>query len=295
MLILILAGSAGVVVYLNMRASPSFGHGVLPENVVREARERDYFFVFAFWVWGMWAGLGAVALARRRWGRAWIGVALAALPIALNWRAVDRSRGLEAEMPRLWATTMLASAPRDAVLFVGGDNDTYPLWYAQEALGMRRDVTMVTTPLLPAEWYRDEMERRWRLYPDSSARPWRGRLDAIELVADRARALGRPVAAAISLPAAEREKLGRRWTLRGLVYVERLDGARDTTRLTVDSSAARFFAERIDRWRAGRDPAPAIDDVARATLDQLECPARVLRAYRVPAARDSLDSICNLR
>lgn len=295
MLILIVAGSVGVVVYLNMRASPSFGHGVLPENVIREARERDYFFVFAFWVWGMWAGLGAVTLARRRGVHAWVGVAAAALPIVLNWRAVDRSRGIEAEMPRLWATTLLASAPRDAVLFVGGDNDTYPLWYAQEALGVRRDVTMVTTPLLPAEWYRDEMERRWRLYPDSSARPWRGRLDAIELLAGRARALGRPVVAAISLPASERARMGRRWTLRGLVYVERLDAGSDTTRLAVDTAAARFFAERIERWRAGRDPAPAIDGIARTTLEQLECPARVLRAYHVRAARDSLDSICNLR
>ena len=51
-LALFLCGSLGVLVYLNLHAGPSLGYGILPANTVREARERDYFFVFAFWAWG---------------------------------------------------------------------------------------------------------------------------------------------------------------------------------------------------------------------------------------------------
>jgi hypothetical protein len=295
MLILLVAGSVGVALYLNMRASPSFGHGVLPANAIREARERDYFFVFAFWTWGMWSGLGAVTVARARRLHAWAGVAVAALPIALNWRAVDRSRGLESELARVWSEELIVSAPPGAVLFLAGDNDSYPAWYAQEVLRFRRDLTLVTTPLLPAEWYRDEMERRHGLYADSSARPWRGRLDAIGMMAERARRQGRPVAAAITLPSSERKALGARWSLRGLTYVQDLAPTTDSARTTVDTTATRAAAERVRRWRRGRRTAPAIDGIARITLEQLECPARALRADAPRVVRDSLDSLCNFR
>ena len=51
---LFVGGSLGVIAYLNLPAGPSIGYGILPANVVREARERDYFFVFAFLAWGIW-------------------------------------------------------------------------------------------------------------------------------------------------------------------------------------------------------------------------------------------------
>ncbi|HYD54244.1 MAG TPA: hypothetical protein VEA99_16535 [Gemmatimonadaceae bacterium] len=293
LLILLAAGSVGVALYLNMRASPSFGHGVLPANAIREARERDYFFVFAFWIWGAWAGLGAVTMARRRRLHAWFGVAVAALPLALNWRAVDRSRGLESELPRVWAEELLASAPRGAVVFLGGDNDSYPAWYAQEVLRLRRDLTLVTVPLLPAEWYRDEMQRRHRLYPDSSARPWRGTLEAVEMMGARTRALGRPVVAPVTLARRERRALGEGWVLHGLTYVQR--GAGDSAAIAVDTATTRAAAERVRRWRRGRGAAPAIDGIARFSLEQLECPGRALRAEASRAVRDSLDSLCNFR
>jgi hypothetical protein len=298
LLILLVAGSLGVVLYLNMRASPSFGHGILPANAIREARERDYFFVFAFLPWGVWSGLGAVALARRFGWHGWAGVAIACAPMILNWSAVDRSRGIEAELARVWATEVLTSAPPRAVLFVSGDIDTYPMWYAQEVLGIRRDVTLVTTPLLPAEWYRDEMSRRHGIYADSSARPWRGRNDAIAMMATRVRAGGRPVVASVSLPAGERRQLGARWELRGLVYAEVLDddgAVADSSLVTIDSAATRAVANRVAAWRRGRRPAPAIDQIAQYALGLLECPSLALRAGTDARARSSLDSTCNLR
>jgi hypothetical protein len=164
LLLVLVGGSLGVAVYLNLRAGPSFGWGVLPDDAIREARERDYFFVTGFWAWGLWAGYGAVRAADRVRLPSVVGIGLAALPIALNWTAIDRRRWPDRDLARLVAVSLLEAAPPRAVLFVGGDNDTYPLWYAQAALGTRRDVTVVTTPLLPAAWYRAELWRRYRLH-----------------------------------------------------------------------------------------------------------------------------------
>src|SRR6185503_2095888 len=90
MLALFVCGTLGVLVYLNLHAGPSLGYGILPPDVVREARERDYFFVFGFWAWGVWAGIGAVSLATRLSRPQWAGVLVASLPIVMNWRAVTR-------------------------------------------------------------------------------------------------------------------------------------------------------------------------------------------------------------
>jgi hypothetical protein len=164
---------------------------------------------------------------------------------------------------------------------------------------LRRDVTLVTTPLLPAEWYRDEMQRRHGIYADSSARPWRGRSDAIAMMAHRVRSAGRPVAAAVSLPSGERKQLGKHWRLRGLVYAEVLDaraGVGDSASLVgIDSAETRAVANRVASWRRGRRPAPAIDQIAHYALGLLECPSLALRAGSDAHARSSLDSTCNLR
>ena len=207
-LILTLCGSLGVIVYLNLRASPSFGWGVLAGDALREARERDYFFVLGFVGWGIWAGIGAVALARRWFRTPMVGVLVAALPIVLNWDAVSRRHEPGASEPLAVARALLGAAPLDAVLFVAGDNDTYPLWYAQEVERLRRDVTVVTLPLLPARWYVEELERRHQLLSgvlpvgqmdvasavakgvDATWPPSRGRAD---------RVIGRPTAAWIVL------------------------------------------------------------------------------------------------
>ena len=183
----------GVVAYLNMKASPSYGHGFLPESAKHEARERDYFFALAFICWGLWAGSGAVAMLRRfgtRWGFA--GTAIAALPFALNFNAVDRSARPLATAARDSAVRILTRAPERAVVFAHGDNDTYPVWYAQEVEGIRPDVTTVTVPLLGAAWYRAELARRHGLI---DALAWKGVDSALASICSNARRLGRPVVA----------------------------------------------------------------------------------------------------
>ncbi|MEO7455501.1 MAG: DUF2723 domain-containing protein, partial [Gemmatimonadaceae bacterium] len=208
--LLLACGSVGVVAYLNLRAGASIGYGFVPADA-HEARERDYFFVLAFWAWGFFAGYGAVhALTARRWPHAFA-LLLPCVPLVANWTAADRARGDGATAPREVASALLASAPPNAVLFLAGDNDSYPLWYLQQVEGVRTDVTTVTFPLLPAEWYEAELARRTRLHwPSSGVVPgakWQHE-ELAARIAESARVAGRPVAVSPSLPAAERALLG---------------------------------------------------------------------------------------
>ena len=297
--LLLLCGSLGVVVYLNLKAGPSFGWGVLPAGAAREARERDYFFVLGFWAWGLWAGMGAIALARRFTMPA-LGLAVAALPIVLNWSAVNRRDEPEASMPRMLARALLEPLPPRSVLFVAGDNDTYPLWYLQQVEHDRRDVTVVTEPLLGAEWYAEELARRHHLIPGGFyVDDWT--LEA--RIADGARRLRRPVAVALTVPAANRNLLGGSWKVTGLDAVEvqpsnrRNDSLTDSSPMTtvVDSTATRRWADQIGRWSRGRRPREAVDPVHEYFGRVLECPAWI--ADSTPSRRRivSLDSLCNLR
>jgi len=179
MLILFLTATIGVLFYLNLKASPSFGGSFIPPNAKHEARERDYFFALAFMCWGLWAGFGAVRLARRVNGRAhrWLPAAatLAAfVPVIFNWNAVSRRIEPAASEARRDAMRILTAAPERAVIFSHGDNETYPVWYLQEVESYRRDVTIVVVPLLPAVWYRAELARRQKLLTPDFVPTWRG-------------------------------------------------------------------------------------------------------------------------
>ncbi len=196
MMILFITATLGVVVYLNMKASPSYGEGFLPLGAKHEARERDYFFALGFVCWGMWAGAGAVALMTRiRRVPRLVGVTAAFLPAALNWGAVDRSAKPAAQVARDSAVRILTFAPPRAVVFARGDNDTYPVWYLQEVERTRRDVTVVTIPLLGAKWYRQELARRHRLLPPEYVEAWRGESATYSEICSRSRVIGRPVVA----------------------------------------------------------------------------------------------------
>lgn len=297
--LLLLCGSLGVVVYLNLKAGPSFGWGVLPEGAAREARERDYFFVLGFWAWGLWAGMGAVALARRFTAPA-VGVAVAALPIVLNWSAVNRRDEPEASMPRMLARALLEPLPPRSVLFVAGDNDTYPLWYLQQVEHERRDVTIVTEPLLGAEWYAQEFARRSRLIPSGFyVDDWT--LEA--RIADGARRLSRPVAVALTVPEADRNRLGLAWKVIGLDAVEVQPPNRQNSGLAgspliptlVDSTATRWWARQISQWSRGRRAREAVDPVHEYFGRVLECPGWIADSTPSPRRIVSLDSLCNLR
>lgn len=192
-LALLVVGSLGVVVYLNMKTGPSFGHGIVPAGN-HEARERDYFFFFAFVAWGSWAAVGAVRLLRRL-PPALVSAPfiVAALPIAFNWSAVDRSRLPEDVSARENAVGMIQSVPLNGVMLAVGDNDTYPLWYLQQVEGLRRDVTVVTIPLLSAAWYRAELARRDHLLDPSAPSVWNGEAATVQSIRNHADSLHRVV------------------------------------------------------------------------------------------------------
>ncbi|MFL5562169.1 MAG: protein O-mannosyl-transferase family [Gemmatimonadaceae bacterium] len=284
LLVLLLSGSLGVIAYLNLKAGPSIGWGILPDATPHEARERDYFFTLAFWTWGLWAGYGAYALAARRLHarRAWViaaaALAIAALPALTNWRAMNRRREPDASAASTVADALLASAPPNGVLVVWGDNDSYPLWEAQRSRAVRRDVTVVTSPLLGATWYRDELRRRWRI--DT------GPLANEDLMVARAvasaRAIGRPVAIAVTVPAELRVRVGGSWSLCGLVWT--------------GSSRCEFAGgESIARYLRAHPPGRFTDNTVRGMLGALRCPVLVQRATLDSAGADSLAAACNTR
>jgi len=301
MLVLFGAATLGVIVYLNLRAGPSFGYGVLPPDADREARERDYFFALGFAAFGLWVGQGAILLGRivaQRFDQprvAAMGLVVAALPIALNWHAVDRRREPAASLPNAFARATLESTPPKAVLFVAGDNDTYPLWYTQVAEHVRPDVSIVTVPLLPAVWYRAELARRLGLYEPADTTGWRGTRRELAAIAARVERSGRPIAASVGLEPDLRHALGPDWSFRGLVYAgaPRRTTARSTT---IDVPAVDSTAALIGRWFIGPIDPIRIDDPAGAYLTSLlTCPT-VARRVAQGAVSDTvrlLASRCN--
>ena len=296
--LLFICGSLGVIVYLNLKAGRSFGWPFIPEDARHEARDRDYFFVLGFWAWGIWAGMGGVALVRRFALPSYAGLVVAAIPIALNWPVVNRRTEPEASLPRELASTLLEPLPPRAVLFVAGDNDTYPLWYVQQVGARRRDVTVVTIPLLAAPWYVDELSRRAGLATGDRLEPTASEAGRI---ASEARASGRPVAVALTVEPEDRVQLSGSWKVIGLVAIDRSAAfAADSLRrdksevIVVDTPAVQRAAARIDSWRHGRWPRSQPDLISDYFARVLTCPNLVL-SHSSPAQRASLDSLCNLR
>ena len=146
----------------------------------REVRDRDYFFLWSFSAWGVWAGIGLTYIwasiaaligteeqkrgrtavaepTARAWLRASPTMLLAFVPLAGNWTAASR-HGHTAT--RNVAADMLNSVEPYGVLVTVGDNDTFPLWYAQEVEGIRRDVVIANTSLLNTDWYVRQLIRR---------------------------------------------------------------------------------------------------------------------------------------
>ena len=303
-----ICGSLGVLAYLNLKAGPSIGYGIIPDDAPHEPRERDYFFAFAFLTWGLWAGIGAIALASRWFASRprialAVGLGVAALPVALNWPALDRRREPEASLPRRFAEELLRAAPPRAVLLVAGDNDTYPLWYLQQAEGVRPDVVVVTYPLLGAGWYRDELYRRASLGTPPPHDSWAGMRHELATIARSAAEHSRPMVVAVTVERSFREMIAPRWRLSGLVYVVAVDsiarqpasGPGMTAReLAIDPVAAESAAKRLDPL-VRRDLRRTIDPTGRLMQASLRCPSIALRAAADTTASRLLESTCNSR
>ena len=176
---LMLTMTLGLIYYLNFK----FGYSQAPElgdSVDREVRDRDYFYLWSFSAWSVWAALGLIfvweAVAalfgaekvrvgdenvelpyRRSWLLASPVLAFAFIPLFANWASASRRGETDT---RDFAADLLNSVEPYGVLVTVGDNDTFPLWYAQEVEGIRRDVIIANTSLLNTDWYTRQLIRR---------------------------------------------------------------------------------------------------------------------------------------
>jgi hypothetical protein len=136
-------------------------------NVVPfQPRERDYAYVGSFYAFAIWIGLGVLGiydfLSKRMNSTASAGIAtvvaliIPTLMAAENWDDHDRSGRFTALEV---AKNYLNSCDKNAILFTNGDNDTFPLWYAQEVEGIRTDIKVVNLSLFNTPWYIDQMKR----------------------------------------------------------------------------------------------------------------------------------------
>lgn len=130
-----------------------------------QPRERDYAYVGSFYAFAIWIGLGVLQV--REWLMKKSGerianmsaalVCLLAVPVLMGfqeWDDHDRSKKV---LARDLAKDYLESCPPNAILFTYGDNDTYPLWYAQEVEGIRPDIRVINNSLLGIDWYINQL------------------------------------------------------------------------------------------------------------------------------------------
>ena len=135
-----------------------------------EPRERDYAYAGSFYAFAIWIGLGVVALYEglRKFVRheyAAVGVASVLgliVPLQMvsqTWDDHDRS---DRYACRDFGLNYLNTLPEVGmpIIFTNGDNDTFPLWYAQETEGQRTDARVCNLSYLQTDWYTDQMRRQ---------------------------------------------------------------------------------------------------------------------------------------
>ena len=133
-----------------------------------EPRERDYIYVGSFYIFAMWIGLGVLAIfdfaskiLKPEMPRAIlatvIGLVIPTVMVAKGWDNHNRANRYHSVD---FAKNLLNSCAPNAILFTGGDNDTFPLWYVQEVEGFRTDVRVCNLSLLGTHWYVDQMKRK---------------------------------------------------------------------------------------------------------------------------------------
>ena len=175
-----------LVFYLNFK----YGFSLHPEQplAAHEVRQRDYFFIVSFALWGIWVAMGLASMIEavsdwlrerqpdeaRRWLYGTPLLALALIPLLGN-RLTGSRKG--ETLARDFAYDLLQSVEPYGVLVTAGDNDTFPLWYAQEVEGIRKDVTVVNLSLANTDWYVRQLQRRPLATFDSTNAPamYRGR------------------------------------------------------------------------------------------------------------------------
>ena len=140
-----------IVIYLN--------------NTPLQPRERDYAYAGATYAYAIWIGLGMLMV--REWilkflkgsagTYAAFALCLLAVPVLMGAQGWDDHNRSDKSLARHTASNYLASLDKNAILFTEGDNDTYPLWFAQEVKNLRPDVRIINLSLLGIDWYIDQL------------------------------------------------------------------------------------------------------------------------------------------
>jgi len=168
-----------LIYYMNFKYGSSQAPD-LADTVPREVRDRDYFYLWSFSALSVWIALGLVFVwetiaalvgsekirvgdetldlpRRRSWLFATPVLAIAIVPLFANWQSASRAGQTDTAD---FAADLLNSVEPYGILVTSGDNDTFPLWYAQEVEGIRRDVIVACLSLLNTDWYTRQLLRR---------------------------------------------------------------------------------------------------------------------------------------
>lgn len=174
-----------------------------------QPRERDYFYVGAYYIFSVWIAIGIVGIIdtlRKSIPTSSTVIAavsavffLGAIPVNLvrvNFETHDRRGDYVA-----WdySYNILQTCEPDAILFTNGDNDTFPLWYLQDVEGIRRDVRIVNLSLVNTPWYIQQMKNK-PYYAEAKAVPISladRQIQVIQPIQFEARSMSLPVPAEV--------------------------------------------------------------------------------------------------
>jgi hypothetical protein len=151
--------------FLTMFVVMGFALAVYFNMANPQPRERDYFFVGSFFVFAMWIGVGAAGIMdmvsdrlkeNRNKNLLLTGTGLALFvisPLNMFSQNLYVHNRHDNYAPLDYSYNILQSCKPNAILFTNGDNDTFPLWFLQEGLGVRQDVRIVNLSLVNTDWY----------------------------------------------------------------------------------------------------------------------------------------------
>lgn len=147
----------GIVLALYLNSTPN------------EPRERDYIYVGSYIAFCLWIGLGILALynffSRTRVALFVVGIVSVSIPLLMLYQNYDDHNRSDRTFQADNARNLLSSCAPNSILFTGGDNDTFPLWYLQEVEGYRSDVRVVVLSYFNTDWYINQLRKPYYKSP----------------------------------------------------------------------------------------------------------------------------------
>ncbi len=126
-----------------------------------EPRERDYIYVTSYVAFGLWTGIGVISIFRNTKRLHILSGIMLLVPLLMFIENYDDHNRTDRTFQIDNARNLLNSCAADAILFTGGDNDTFPLWYLQEVEGFRTDVRVMVLSYLNTDWYINQIRNHY--------------------------------------------------------------------------------------------------------------------------------------